>query len=122
MSVHNTRGARLVWAARNMKHELRNHTCPKDLVSYRNISNILEEAPICSTNRIYRAVGERKRAAFKARETGDIPIARRWSRAAAASEGVASERSETRRPEPLVGIKKVIGTRETGDSLSRRRA
>jgi len=26
------------------------HTCPKDLVSYRNISNILEEAPICSTN------------------------------------------------------------------------
>ncbi len=26
------------------------HMCPKDLVSYRNISNILEEAPICSTN------------------------------------------------------------------------
>ena len=46
---------------------------------------------------------------------GGISIARRWSRAAAASEGVASERSETRRPEPLVGIKKVIGTRETGD-------
>ena len=26
------------------------HMYPKDLVSYRNISNILEEAPICSTN------------------------------------------------------------------------
>ena len=26
------------------------HTCPKDLVSYRNISNILEEALICQTN------------------------------------------------------------------------
>ncbi len=24
--------------------------CPKDLVSYRNISNILEEAPICAIN------------------------------------------------------------------------
>ena len=65
-------------------------------------------------------MASRRRAAFKARETGDIPIARRWSRAAAACEGVARERSETRRPEPLVGIKKVIGTRETGDSLSRR--
>ena len=26
------------------------HMCPKDLVNNRNISNILEEAPICLTN------------------------------------------------------------------------
>lgn len=42
---------------------------------------------------------------FKDRETGDISIARGGAASAAASEGVASERSETRRPEPLVNKK-----------------
>ena len=50
---------------------------------------------------------------FKDRETGDISIARGGAASAAASEGVASERSETRRPEPLVN-KKTIRAPTTG--------
>ena len=49
-------------------------------------------------------LASRRRAAFKARETGDIPIARRWS-TPRGSVGCGTPRRN----------KKVIGTRETGD-------
>ncbi len=64
---------------------------PKDLVSNRNISNILEEAPLCATN---WNLASRRRAEFIAHEVGDISIARGAS--------------------PSFGNKK-YGTRETGD-------
>ena len=37
----------------------RRHTCPKDLVSYRNISNILEEAPSLLDKLEFVVVGAR---------------------------------------------------------------
>ena len=33
-----------------LSFEGKKHTCPKDFVENRNISNILEEAPLCAIN------------------------------------------------------------------------
>ena len=79
--------------------------CPKDFVSNRKINNIFEEAsPLRDKLMFIAQFADGTSAEFRVPE-GRQPLDWGAAESAAASEGVASERSETRSPEPRVWYK-----------------